>query len=163
MVRLRNRESQLCQPDTGVARVAVRSGAAGPGTTGSRYKGNQANANRMPRAPMTLNMDRQPKCSISTVSKGGAMAWPSMLDALITPVGTPRSFGANQPSTACMPAGKKGASPMPRSSRRGTNCPKLLTNAVAACAADQSSSPRPISTRARKRSSSAPTGSCASP
>ncbi|MNS32635.1 hypothetical protein D3C72_647270 [compost metagenome] len=108
-----------------------------------------------------MNMPRQPKLTMNSVSKGGARHGPRQVEDQTTPVGVPRSLASNHSDRALAADGNIGASPIPSSTRRPMKPAKLLTMPNAAWATDQPSSEAPRAILLPRRSMIMPIGSWA--
>ncbi len=106
------------------------------------------------------NMPRQPKCTMNSVSSGGATQGPMQVDDHTRPVGVPRSSASNHSASALAADGNTGASPMPSSTRRPMKLPKPLAKPNTVWATDQKISDAPRAILLPRRSMMMPMGSC---
>src|SRR4051794_9387816 len=79
-------------------------------------------ATMTPSTPVMMNIQRQLKASNIIVRMGGAMHGPIQEDAMMIPVGVPRSRTLNHSLTTLAAAGYCGASPTPRTARATRAC-----------------------------------------
>ena len=108
-----------------------------------------------------MNMPRQPKLTMNSVSNGGARQGPRQVDDQTTPVGVPRSLASNHSDNALAADGNIGASPIPSNTRRPMKPAKLLTMPNAAWATDQPSNEAPRAILLPRRSMIMPIGNWA--
>src|SRR4051794_35856892 len=85
-------------------------------------------ATMTPSTPVMMNIQRQLKASNIIVRTGGAMHGPIQEDAMMIPVGVPRSRTLNHSLTTLAAAGYCGASPTPRTARATRNWDRLFTS-----------------------------------
>ncbi|MNO78675.1 hypothetical protein D3C76_698230 [compost metagenome] len=108
-----------------------------------------------------MNMPRQPKLTMNSVSNGGARHGPRQVDDQTMPVGVPRSLASNHSDRALAAEGNIGASPIPSNTRRPMKPAKLLTMPKVDCATDQASKDAPRAILLPSRSMIRPIGNCA--
>src|ERR1700693_1290344 len=89
-------------------------------SSGLRYSHNQRTSHANPRAPVSRNAQRHPRCTAIHGTMSGVTIAPLLFPALKIPVARARSFFGNHSDTHLMLAGNTPASPKPKAKRAAT-------------------------------------------